>query len=385
MKPPAARDLLAGIDHIAWPALWAHRAQEDSPRDARDVPRHLRTLARLRGGNRVRHEALFQLECTLEHQGSLSDATDVAIPFLYTLLRQRPGRVWQRRALLELLALFAVPQPGNLFPDVVDPTRDYAAFDPRCFHACADPAIALRSFSAVEAGLDAVLPLVRDASARVGCEVIGLISQFQRRSDVTLPVLRALPADADPALLACALIADAMLAGDERRVEMIAQLGSASPRVQLGAACALAIATPDDLPAAALAILCRAIPDAPVPFAFGGGGFPAVALACIARLPPRHDDAVIGALIAQLVADPARPDVLWLLLARAFPGETRARTRASVGLAPPAPALTDRQRRTLVAIRDHVDLSEHGSADALSVTGIEDLIPYLNIDTVREL
>ncbi len=369
MKQPTARDLLAGIDAVAWSELWVYRCGDDGPLDAREVPQLLRTLARLRGGRRVRRAALWQLECSLEHQGGLARATEHAIPFVLAMLRGRPGRVWQRRALLELLGLFTVPQPGNLFPDVVDPTQDYGALDPRCFHACADPQLAYRSFCAVEAGVEAILPLVDDPSVRVGCEAIGLLAQFRRRADIVLPALRARQTgsvDTEAPRIACALIADAMLAG--YRGELAAGLSSTSPLVRLGAACALAIAAPDDVSPVAVATLCATSPIAPAPFTFGGDDFRTVAVACIARLPARHDALVIDGLLRLLAADPSRADVLWLLLARAFPGTTRATVRASIGPAPPAAELTELQVRTLEAIRAHVDLDEPWAADAIGLT-----------------
>lgn len=277
-----AKPFLGGLDRIAWSAHRVYACYPDGTNDGEAVPGLIRTVGRLRGGERRRRAALDGLECRLEHQGGLAPATEHAIPFLFEVLRERPGRAWQRHALLSLLALFAVPQPGNLFPDCVDPERDYVAFDPRCFHACADRSIAYRCFLAIEAGIEAILPFVGDPSVRVACEAIGLCALFRRRAEVVLPVLRASHV-AEPCG-ALALIADAMLAGDERLAAFLAALASDSPMIRAAAACAIAITRPVELPAAAIAAM-RAAPGMPVPFAFGGEGFADIAHACLQRRP----------------------------------------------------------------------------------------------------
>jgi len=362
-----AKPMLAGLDRIAWSEQWVYACYPNSSHDGGVVPRLLRTLGRLRGGERRRRVALDELECRLEHQGGLADATEHAIPFLYELLRERPGRAWQRRELVKLLELFAVPQPGNLFPEVVDPERDYAAFDPRCFHACAEPALAHRCFVAVEAGVETILPFVRDPSVRVACQAIGLCALFRRRADVTLPVLRA-PHVAEPCA-AVALIADAMLAGGERRGQLLAALEASSPMIRAAAACAVAIALPEELPAATIPAMLAA-PATPVPFAFGGADFADVACACMMRLPARHDGAVIEALIDELTTHgDVYGNVLWLLLSRAFPDDApNTRSRPAVGRAPDK--LSPLQRSTLEAVRDHADLDDHAAAGTVSQLGV---------------
>jgi hypothetical protein len=77
-----------------------------------------------------------------------------------------------------------------------------------------------------------------------------------------------------------ALIADAMLAGGERRGQLLAALEASSPMIRAAAACAVAIALPEELPAAAIPAMLAA-PATPVPFAFGGAGFADVACACM--------------------------------------------------------------------------------------------------------
>ena len=63
---------------------------------------------------------------------------------------------------------------------------------------------------------------------------------------------------------------------------MTAMLASKSSLIRLGAACALAIAAPTE---AVARVLSSAASDLRAPFAFGGGSFTEVALACFLRLP----------------------------------------------------------------------------------------------------
>lgn len=270
------RALFAGLRDVAWTE---HRVY-GAPRDGSAVPRLLRVLGGLRGSDRRRRDAYNALEWQLEHQGGLSDAAPDAIPFIAAILRERPGRAWQRRALLSLLALLAVPQPGNLFPAVVDPERDYRALDPRCFHACVDLDLARRCFEAVERELETIVGFVHDPSARVAVEAIGLCALFRRRAALTLPVLRA--PHADDACAANAMIADAMLAGGQHGAAFREALAEGSLVMRAAAACALAIAAPDELTAPALAAMSAAT-VAPTPFAFGGDWLD-IARTCLARL-----------------------------------------------------------------------------------------------------
>ncbi len=162
---------------MPWDHFWVYGAK-----DARGVPKLVRRVGQLRGSRRVRSEALFELESCLEHQGGLSPATVHVIPRLFANLRERPGQPWQREALLALLALLAVPQAGNLGGTFVDPATDYEGLDPRCFHACADPAIARACFLAVEEGVPSIMHMVNDPSERVARAAATLLSLFRRHS-----------------------------------------------------------------------------------------------------------------------------------------------------------------------------------------------------------
>lgn len=282
-RPPSrarTRALFAGLRDVAWAERRVYAYAAGGRSDGSVLPRLLRVLGGLRGSDRRRRDAYNELEWRLEHQGGVSDAAVDAIPFVCAILRERPGRAWQRRALLSLLALLAVPQPGNLFPAVVDPERDYRAADPRCFHACVDLDLARRCFEAVERELETIVRFVHDPSARVAVEAIGLCALFRRRAELTLPALRA--PHADEACAAVALIADAMLAGGQHGAVFRTTLAEGSPVLRAAAACALAIATPHEMTAAALAAM-SAVAVVPMPFAFGGDWLD-VARACLERL-----------------------------------------------------------------------------------------------------
>ena len=99
---------------------------------------------------------------------------------LFAILRERPGQPWQRLRMLELLALFAVPQAGNLNGTFVDPATDFEGQDPRCFHACADPAIARACFLAVAEGVPSIAHMTEDPSERVRLAAKQLLALFQR-------------------------------------------------------------------------------------------------------------------------------------------------------------------------------------------------------------
>lgn len=112
-------------------------------KDARDVPKLVRRVGQLRGSRRVRSEAFAALEQRLAHEGGLSPATVHVIPRLFAILRERPGRSWQRLRMLELLARFARPDPA------------------------ADPEIARACVHAVEAGAPSLRHMSEDPSERV--------------------------------------------------------------------------------------------------------------------------------------------------------------------------------------------------------------------------
>ena len=162
-------------DDVPWDRYWVYGGS-----NARGVPKLVRRVGQLRGSRRVRSEAFEALESCLEHQGGLSPATVHVIPRLFEILRERPGRPWQRERLLELLALFAVPQAGNLNGTFVDPSTDYEGLDPRCFHACADPQIARACFLAVEQGTPSIAHMVDDPSERVARAAKQLLALFRR-------------------------------------------------------------------------------------------------------------------------------------------------------------------------------------------------------------
>jgi hypothetical protein len=162
-------------DNVPWDRFWVYGAK-----DARAVPKLVRRVGQLRGSRRVRSEAMSTLESCLEHQGGLSPATVHVIPRLFAILRERPGRPWQRERMLDMLALFAVPQAANLNGTLVDPETDYAGLDPRCFHACADPEIARACFLAVEEGVPSIMHMLADPSERVARAAKALVALFRK-------------------------------------------------------------------------------------------------------------------------------------------------------------------------------------------------------------
>jgi hypothetical protein len=352
--------LFDGLEEIDWSALQhAYGAAEDVPElllalgdpDASEA--ELRTTKDTLWGN-------------LFHQGSRYEASAHAVPFFFELLRD--GNVSEEVAAFALTYLhhLALGYPSDRFPErpapdtwahskwilSEDETRSLkmekaSAKFPRSSEIARrlETHWALQTYFAVEAGIEAALPSLFHAEAKVAEAACALVADFPRRANATVPALLQAQAERTHDGRGAALLALALLGHDTAELLPTA-LNSASEEERIYAACAAVFSTPAHVSDAVVAILIApasaGLAKTANPFANTFGALVGAALTC---LPATHHGQAIAALAS---AHQAADAIATLQLSQQM-------LRLAFPTAPPeeASALTAAQREALEAILSH--------------------------------
>ena len=200
IREPRPREITAvdldDIHEIDWSAV----SHAYGP--ATDVPELLTSLAR---GENLK-KVCWELWGNLFHQGTTYQASHVAVPFLWRILREGAPMLKVRLFLLTYLRGLARGYPE--FPERPDPelwwtwieafeaeksrgstkktrgasTSPSASVDERLYWSA-------RSYFAVEAGLDAAIPLAESSDAPCALHAVALLSDFPRKRALVVPPL----------------------------------------------------------------------------------------------------------------------------------------------------------------------------------------------------
>jgi hypothetical protein len=177
--------MLEGLDHIDWSQL------SHAYGDASDVPELIRGLAA--GSAEVREKSLYELFGNIWHQGTVYEATAVAVPFLIELVEG--ASIPDRRKTLDLLQAISqgwldcqryAAERGKLLPPVI-----------AARHAQERPHYQA-AHEAVVRGCDVLASLLSadEAAVRVGSAFV-LATLTERRGDVASILLDAIDGEMD--------------------------------------------------------------------------------------------------------------------------------------------------------------------------------------------
>ncbi|MFB4306341.1 HEAT repeat domain-containing protein [Actinomadura sp. GTD37] len=362
-------DPLAGLDDVDWAGL------DHAYGSAADVPALLRSLRS--AGEDEREAALGELFTTIYHQGGRYGASAAAVPFLLALAADptAPERTWP----LYLAVALAIGFEEAHLPSGVeaaswrDEVARLRATDPEAEARRLDAWVAeaeserqrrdrafdrdgfdlarvrrratdeLAAYDAVRAGLPAVRALLGDRDAGLRVAAAYALGWFPEEAGPSLAALGALlDREADPPVIAHALISAGLLDGRALLPRLRAHLAGAEPLPRWAAAVALArLGAADARVVAELAAGAASPPDAHIAFLDGGPRlYSALALAALDEVPEEAADAVLDGL-SRTSGEMSFP-VAEAALRLAF--------RAPVRTLPPFADLTRRQRRTVRTI-----------------------------------
>lgn len=345
--------LLAGLDSVPWASL-SHAYGE-----ATDVPDLLRALVDPDGApapiraaaddKPIREHVIWTLYGNVFHQGTVWQVTPHVIPFLVEILADGPREAELQSFVLEYLRHLSHGYPGDMFPDLIEPSTHFAAADA----APDDPSDPLDNanmaryardcYRAVEGALPTVVRFARDRDPDVAQAAIALLGSF--RTDTSADALRDAVASSDGRPRAAALVALAQLDPATTRAQAATLLADPDRYTSIHAAVALLLADPETALDDAIDRLTQPLDilteeHSPLTDSVGK-----LVSASLARLPARHIERVVDAIGATLATSDAMTNLSasQSLLRLVFPGPAPS----------DATALTLPQRKALHWIADH--------------------------------